>query len=91
MINSDYSDIKGYGGKYNYTIDAENQLINCIKAGDSENGKKILEEIFENNFARGPLSNNLLPMSNLTGVFFPFMLNPEIILAFDSEEGGRET
>lgn len=55
-----YSDIKGFEGKYNYTIEAESQLINCIKAGDPEKGKNILNEIFNNNFTKNKLSNSLL-------------------------------
>lgn len=55
-----YDDLKGFGGKYNYSIETEYKLINCIKAGDFQNSRRLLDEIFESNFSHSQLSNSLI-------------------------------
>jgi len=41
---------------YYYPIEKEQQLINCIKAGDFENAKAVIEEVMEKNFEEKDLS-----------------------------------
>ena len=54
-----YDDIKVLSGDYCYTIETEHQLINCIKAGDFEGSRYILNEVFDRNFSKATLSNDL--------------------------------
>lgn len=47
----DYGDLAELPtGSYYYPLEKEQQLINSIKAGDSDGSKRILEEIFARNF-----------------------------------------
>jgi two-component system response regulator YesN len=55
-----FHDLMGFGGKYNYSIEMENKLINCIKVGDFKNSRKLLDEIFESNFSSSYLPNSLV-------------------------------
>lgn len=52
-----YNNIKdSFGGDYYYPIDKEQQLINCIKAGDFEKSRLVLDEVFNKNFSERTLS-----------------------------------
>lgn len=55
-----YDDIKSTAGNYNYPIETEHQLINCVKTGDFEAAVAILNEVFEKNFSKTSLSNDML-------------------------------
>ncbi len=55
-------DITGYkqgGGKYTYPLEIEQQLINSIRAGDLANARRLLDQVYEINFASGRLSLTL--------------------------------
>lgn len=54
-----YAQIKAPHGSYHYPIETEQQLINCIKAGDLEASRAIVAAVFEENFAPGALSGEL--------------------------------
>lgn len=43
-------------GKYYYPLEKEQQMINFIKTGDFDKAKLLLDEVFENNFDKIPLS-----------------------------------
>lgn len=45
-----YEDVKNTRHNYDYTLEAECQLINFIKTGDFQKSKLILDEVFEKNF-----------------------------------------
>jgi AraC-like DNA-binding protein len=53
-----YEDLSGLGasglpkGGYYYPLEKEQQLINCIKTGDTMRTQLTLEEIFQNNFEK---------------------------------------
>ncbi len=52
-----YVDIIGLPkGNYYYPLEVEQQLINCIKAGDNKKAKSILDDIFQKNFEGSILS-----------------------------------
>lgn len=64
-----YDEIKNSVNKYNYSFEVEHQLINCIKAGEFENASSILNEVFENNFTKAAISNEMVKclLFDLTG------------------------
>ncbi len=50
VLHEDLNDLPK--GDYYYPLEKEQQLINCIKTGDLERSKLILDEIFCNNFEK---------------------------------------
>jgi AraC-like DNA-binding protein len=55
-----YEDVRDLDGKYDYSLEVEGRLINCIKAGDSDSGKRLLDEIFQVNFMSRHLSGKAI-------------------------------
>ena len=55
-----FDDMKSTRGKYNYPIETEHQLINCIKSGDFETSCSILNEVYDNNFSKSAPSNDMV-------------------------------
>lgn len=86
-----YEDLKGFDGKYNYSIETENKLINCIKAGDFENSKAILNDIFETNFSKSRLPNSLVKtmMFGLANTMFKAMMEVSYICGEEMINGLR--
>ena len=55
--------------KYYYPLEHEQQIVNCIKAGDYEGAVTILEEIFNNNLNKKTISVSMIKclMFNIVG------------------------
>lgn len=51
-----FAEVLTTGRRYYYPIDDENKLINSIHAGSYDAASKIVEHVFDENFAEGPLS-----------------------------------
>lgn len=51
-----YDDIKNSNKNYEYSLESEYKLINCIKIADYEKAMEIIESIFERNFSSEKLS-----------------------------------
>lgn len=43
-------------GSYNYSLETERILTNCIKSGDYDQAEQIIDDIFASNFANGHIS-----------------------------------
>lgn len=80
-----YNDIKFFSGRYNYSIGDEYQLINCIKAGDYENGKNVLDQIFEKNFEKLHMSYSMLKCTMFS--LATTMLKAMIEVSYICDEG----
>ena len=85
----DYSDIKGFSGKYNYSVEMENHLINCVKAGDFEKSKSILNDIFDSVFSKNNLPNSLVKcmMFGLANTVFKAVMEVSSICGAEFIEG----
>lgn len=55
-----YDQIRTSNSNYNYTLETEHQLINCIKAGELDAAKSIINNIFEKNFSKTIFSASML-------------------------------
>lgn len=55
-----YEDIKDSKYDYHYSIENEYQLINCIKTGEMEAAKEIIDQVFRNTMADKSLSTDTI-------------------------------
>lgn len=55
-----YDMIKRPGANYEYSIETEHQIINFIKTGDNKLAKALLEQVFERNFSKCALTNDMV-------------------------------
>jgi len=78
-----YRDIKASEKKYYYPLEVEQRLVNCVKAGDFENTKEIVDDIFKKNFQLGS-------PSVLIAKCLMFDLTSTMIKIFKEIEGGNE-
>ncbi len=53
-----YAQIRASHGSYRYSIETEQQLINCIRAGDLDTARTIVQTVFRENLAQGALSGD---------------------------------
>ena len=79
-----YDQIKSPRGSYNYSIETEHQLINCIKLGDFKAAEAIVDDVYDKNFSQAVLSNDMVRclMFDLVSTMLKTM--PEIGIDYDN-------
>ena len=74
--------------EYYYPIEKEQQLINCVKVGEYENAKKILDDIFKDNYEDRSLSPQMAKclILNMVSTMLKIIHELNTIVSEDFEE-----
>ncbi len=78
-----YDELNITNGYFDYTIETEYKLINYIKAGEFKHAEELLNDIFEINFSKTTLSNDLIKCLMFDLVNTMLKTLPEINCASD--------